>query len=240
MGGKGSMQQWVAAGMAQNDHVHFVGMGYHMLGDALVRDLMSQYDLFLKARGGTLAAKAAASSEDQPGHSAQSPGDHPAVAQTAPAARRSIFISGGALRSGGGASSMPEPTATEFYCPVCRQSVPRSSGLRRLWITHLPPLRLAAGAHRRFGHRLILPRCRRCAARSGSLHHPASAQALHRSRLRRPSALTLRCDLGTKSQIVATAKHGDRLEVLETRRRFVKVRIGRGRRRLDRYQPAAE
>ncbi len=50
MGGKGSMQKWVMAGMAQNDHVHFVGAGYHMLGDAVVRDLMSQYDLFLKAR----------------------------------------------------------------------------------------------------------------------------------------------------------------------------------------------
>ena len=56
MGGKGSMLQWVAAGMAQADHVHFVGAGYHMLGDAVVRDLMSQYDLFLKARGGDSVA----------------------------------------------------------------------------------------------------------------------------------------------------------------------------------------
>ena len=43
-----------------------------------------------------------------------------------------------------------------------------------------------------------------------------------------PAALPLRSDLGTKSQIVATAKHGDRLEVLETRRRFVKVRSAAG------------
>lgn len=56
MGGKGSMLQWVAAGMAQSDHVHFVGQGYHMLGDAVVRDLMSQYDLFLKARKGVVAS----------------------------------------------------------------------------------------------------------------------------------------------------------------------------------------
>jgi hypothetical protein len=34
--------------------------------------------------------------------------------------------------------------------------------------------------------------------------------------------------LGAKSTIVATAKHGDRLEVLETRRRFVKVRTASG------------
>lgn len=55
MGGKGSMLEWVAAGMAQPDHVHFFGPGYHMLGDAVVRDLMSQYDLFIKARGRSVA-----------------------------------------------------------------------------------------------------------------------------------------------------------------------------------------
>jgi len=57
MGGKGSMLQWVAAGMALVDHVHFTYEGYHMLGDAVVRDLMSQYDLFLKARGDVVAAQ---------------------------------------------------------------------------------------------------------------------------------------------------------------------------------------
>lgn len=50
MGGKGSMQEWLYAGMAQNDHVHFTGPGYRMLGDAIFRDVMSQYDVFLKAR----------------------------------------------------------------------------------------------------------------------------------------------------------------------------------------------
>ena len=56
MGGKGSMQQWVLAGMAQYDHVHFTAPGYKMLGDAVFRDLMSQYDLFLKARAEVVAA----------------------------------------------------------------------------------------------------------------------------------------------------------------------------------------
>jgi lysophospholipase L1-like esterase len=60
MGGKGSMQQWVNAGMAQNDHVHFTLPGYRMLGDAIFRDVMSQYDVFLKARADILAAGAAA------------------------------------------------------------------------------------------------------------------------------------------------------------------------------------
>lgn len=59
MGGKGSMQQWLDAGLAQTDHVHFSGSGYRMVGDAVFRDLMSQYDVFLKARGNIIAAKAA-------------------------------------------------------------------------------------------------------------------------------------------------------------------------------------
>jgi lysophospholipase L1-like esterase len=56
MGGKGSMREWVAAGMAANDHVHFSGAGYRLMGDSLFRDVISQYDLFLKARGDIVAA----------------------------------------------------------------------------------------------------------------------------------------------------------------------------------------
>jgi hypothetical protein len=55
MGGKGSMLRWVAAGMAQSDHVHFTGPGYRMLGDAVFRDVMSQYDIFLQARAAIVA-----------------------------------------------------------------------------------------------------------------------------------------------------------------------------------------
>ncbi len=55
MGGKGSMFKWVAAGMAQADHVHFTGPGYRMLGDAVFRDVMSQYDIFLQARAAIVA-----------------------------------------------------------------------------------------------------------------------------------------------------------------------------------------
>ena len=50
MGGKGSMREWVLAGMAQSDYVHLTAPGYHMIGDAMFRDLMSEYDLFVKAR----------------------------------------------------------------------------------------------------------------------------------------------------------------------------------------------
>ncbi|MBV8842710.1 MAG: SGNH/GDSL hydrolase family protein [Bryobacterales bacterium] len=55
MGGKGAMQQWVNAGLAANDHVHFSGGGYRMLGDAIFRDVISQYEAFLKARESILA-----------------------------------------------------------------------------------------------------------------------------------------------------------------------------------------
>jgi lysophospholipase L1-like esterase len=58
MGGKGAMREWVLAGMAQADYVHFTGPGYRMIGDAVFRDLMSQYDIFLKARESLAAAAA--------------------------------------------------------------------------------------------------------------------------------------------------------------------------------------
>jgi lysophospholipase L1-like esterase len=50
MGGKGAMQQWVRAGMAQGDYVHLTGPGYHAMGDALFRDVMEHYNTFVKAR----------------------------------------------------------------------------------------------------------------------------------------------------------------------------------------------
>lgn len=50
MGGKGAMREWVLAGMAQYDHVHFTAPGYKLLGDAIFRDLMGEYDTFLKVR----------------------------------------------------------------------------------------------------------------------------------------------------------------------------------------------
>jgi uncharacterized protein YgiM (DUF1202 family) len=43
-----------------------------------------------------------------------------------------------------------------------------------------------------------------------------------------PVTLNLRTDLASKSAPVGTASHGERLELLETRRRFVKVRTAQG------------
>jgi hypothetical protein len=43
-----------------------------------------------------------------------------------------------------------------------------------------------------------------------------------------PAAINLREDLGPRANTVATLQHGERLEVLETRRRFVRVRTAKG------------
>lgn len=50
MGGKGSMREWMLAGMAQTDHVHLTLPGYRMIGDVVFRDLMSEYGTFVKGR----------------------------------------------------------------------------------------------------------------------------------------------------------------------------------------------
>jgi lysophospholipase L1-like esterase len=62
MGGSGSMRQWVQAGMGQADYVHFTTPGYHKIGDAVFRDLMSQYDIFVKVRESVNSAHAGRSS----------------------------------------------------------------------------------------------------------------------------------------------------------------------------------
>ena len=50
MGGKGAMREWVIAGLAQGDHVHFTGSGYRRLGYTLFRDLMYNYEKYNKVR----------------------------------------------------------------------------------------------------------------------------------------------------------------------------------------------
>ncbi len=50
MGGKGAMREWVIAGLAQGDHIHFTVPGYKRLGYTLFRDLMYNYDKYNKVR----------------------------------------------------------------------------------------------------------------------------------------------------------------------------------------------
>ena len=50
MGGKGSMRDWVYAGLAQGDYVHFTSAGYRRLAAVLYADLMRQYKLYGETR----------------------------------------------------------------------------------------------------------------------------------------------------------------------------------------------
>jgi hypothetical protein len=63
MGGKGSIREWVLAGMAQNDHVHLTLSGYRAIGDAVFRDLMNQYGVFVKVREALASAGNAADAD---------------------------------------------------------------------------------------------------------------------------------------------------------------------------------
>ena len=46
MGGKGSMRDWVQAGLAQFDYVHFNGAGYTRLAAALYQDILQEFEVF--------------------------------------------------------------------------------------------------------------------------------------------------------------------------------------------------
>jgi lysophospholipase L1-like esterase len=50
MGDKGSMRNWLYAGMAQGDYVHFNATGYRRLGDVLYQDLLREFETYRKAR----------------------------------------------------------------------------------------------------------------------------------------------------------------------------------------------
>ena len=44
------MRQWVDAGLAQRDYVHFTSPGYRLLGGAVFQDLMDHYATFANVR----------------------------------------------------------------------------------------------------------------------------------------------------------------------------------------------
>jgi hypothetical protein len=110
-----------------------------------------------------------------------------------------------------------------------------SSDVRRLRIVDLPALRNAAGAYRRLRDWLTA-----CIATSASVTFLVLASILAScssapppqqatgTAYAGPPNLNLRRELGPKSTVAGTAKHGDRLDVIETRRRSVKVRTAAG------------
>jgi lysophospholipase L1-like esterase len=50
MGGKGSMREWVTAGLGQPDYVHFTSAGYRRLAAVLFADILQQYQAYRKTR----------------------------------------------------------------------------------------------------------------------------------------------------------------------------------------------
>jgi lysophospholipase L1-like esterase len=50
MGGKGSMRDWVSAGLGQGDYVHFTAAGYRRLAAVLFADILQQYQAYRKTR----------------------------------------------------------------------------------------------------------------------------------------------------------------------------------------------
>jgi lysophospholipase L1-like esterase len=50
MGGKGSMKQWVTAGLAQGDFVHLTGAGYRLWGESLSQLLIQNYGVYQTVR----------------------------------------------------------------------------------------------------------------------------------------------------------------------------------------------
>jgi hypothetical protein len=50
MGGPGAMRDWLYAGLAQGDRVHFNSAGYRRLASVLFTDLMQQFETYRKAR----------------------------------------------------------------------------------------------------------------------------------------------------------------------------------------------
>jgi hypothetical protein len=85
-------------------------------------------------------------------------------------------------------------------------------------------MRVALGTSRRTRHRIAVALfVTLTACTSHTPQQPSSGVAYVG-----PITLNLRKDLASKSPTVATAKHGDKLDVLELRRRFIKVRTAQG------------
>ena len=70
---------------------------------------------------------------------------------------------------------------------------------------------------------LLLPILLLCACRGGAPRAPAIGEAYAG-----PATLALRKDIAKQSPVVATVKHGDRLEIVQRHRRFLKVRAAGG------------
>lgn len=110
--------------------------------------------------------------------------------------------------------------------------------MRGLRFRHLPAMWDAAGADRRFGDWVKLSSRKARKAKKALLlglvlvlagcNSATPKQPAVGTAFAGPHSLNLRKDLGPKAPAIATIQHGEPVEVLETRRRFVKVRTAQG------------
>ena len=143
--------------------------------------------------------------------------------------------------TGDAAEAASQIVTGDLYCPRCQKAVKDPLTCGDYLLHHLPPMRNGARrAGRRTGHRLavlavaslLLISCRTPstspsskAPSSGSSKSPTPAIGIA---FTGPTAVNLREDLGPRANVVSTLQHGERLEVLEMRRRFVRVRTSKG------------
>src|SRR5258708_23261073 len=115
----------------------------------------------------------------------------------------------------------------------------RSAGVRRLRVADLPEVRNAARASGRIGNWVEASGVRRqeSAFRIGVVFLILALAACNTRKAPQqaiayafagPNNLNLRKDLGPRAPVVGAAHHGEKLEVLEVRRRFAKVRTSTG------------
>lgn len=102
----------------------------------------------------------------------------------------------------------------------------RPFAVRRLRIADLPAVRDTVRANRRTRYRLSFA-IALALLTLGCSSKPTVKRATGYA-YAGPNALNLRKDLGPRTPVVETVQHGEKLEVLETRRRFAKVRTPRG------------
>ncbi len=98
----------------------------------------------------------------------------------------------------------------------------RSFGVRRLHSGDLPHVRHAARVGRRTGCGLIA--CLLVVAGCGARQEQKAVGYAYTG----PATLNLRSDLGLRALTTATVEHGDRLQILESKRKFVRVRTTKG------------
>ena len=80
----------------------------------------------------------------------------------------------------------------------------------------------------RHKHLMLLAACIACAALLAGCKKNSSSEPAIGSAFAGPITLNLRDEISPASKVIATAKHGEKVDILQVRRRFVRVRTPGG------------